>query len=462
MRTSRIDDRREKEIMQFGDITLTSVGVRGIVPEGWSQAGDGRFNRGAFAGDPTMLYEEAFPHVDIEGVKATMASTLGLDAFPERTGTLETSQYTWDLHTFEIQLPHMGRLVADFCLAQDGTWVYFTSLATTPDEHDALYKDVLLPVTHAFSPLPDTFGLINGGVPDGTDGPTLAEQLGYARDSVLAIVHADDMALHRDQTDGALEAMELGMCKTGSVMVPCPDFDRTLAIWVERPDLDLGIHLTLNSEWGARYGWAPVLPRSEVPSLYSSDGIMWPTEGKLREHLVVAEALQEMEAQILRVLEAGVEPTHVDDHMGCYWLHPDLKRGAMQLARQYNLPMNPIHIDEMRQQGHVVADAIWMFTSNLFPEVHDPSIRSKVYDDWMRGLKPGVHLLLTHIARESADLCSKIPMAHFRVGDHAYWTSSETKALADELGIIFAGYRELQRLQARNWSDRVEEAASTL
>ena len=49
--------------MQFRDIALTPVGVSGIVPAGWAQAGDGRFNRGAFAGDPTMLYEEAFPHV---------------------------------------------------------------------------------------------------------------------------------------------------------------------------------------------------------------------------------------------------------------------------------------------------------------------------------------------------------------------------------------------------------------
>jgi hypothetical protein len=317
--------------MQFRKVTLTSVGVSGIVPEGWAQAGDGRFNRGAFAGDPTMLYEEAFPHVDLEGVKATMASALGLDAFPERIGTLDTARFTWDLHTFEVQLPHVGTLVADFSLAQDGTWVYFVSLAATPDEHETLYKDVLVPVTHALVPLPDEFGLINGGVPGDRDGPTLAEQLGYSRDSVLAIVHADDMALHRDQTDGALEAMGVGMCKTGSVMVPCPDFDRTLAIWKERPDLDLGIHLTLNSEWGAHYGWRPVLPRSQVPSLYSPEGIMWPTEGELREHVVVAEALHEMEAQILRVLEAGAEPTHVDDHMGCYWQHPDLKRGAMKV-----------------------------------------------------------------------------------------------------------------------------------
>jgi predicted glycoside hydrolase/deacetylase ChbG (UPF0249 family) len=366
--------------------------------------------------------------------------------------TVESAQVIWDLYTFDVHLPGAGVLVADFCLAQEGTWLYMVSLAARAEEHEVLHRDVLLPVTRSFAPLPDRFGLINGGLPDGRPGSTLAEQLGYGRDSILAIVHADDIALHQDQTDGALDAMGVGMCKTGSVMVPCPDLKRTLAIWGERSDLDLGIHLTLNSEWGTKYGWSPVLSESRVPSLYSPDGIMWQTEQQLQEHLVVSEALQEMEAQILRVLEAGVQPTHLDDHMGCYWQHPDLKEGAMRLARTYNLPMNPIHINEMRRQGYVVADAVWMFTSNLLPEVVDPSMRAKAYDRWMRNLKPGVHLLLTHIARDTQDLRSTIPMAHFRVGDYTYWTRSQTKALAAELGITFIGYCKLQELQAKNWN----------
>jgi hypothetical protein len=38
---------------------------------------------------------------------------------------------TWDLHVLEVQLPGLGTLAADFCLAQDGTWVYSVSLAST-------------------------------------------------------------------------------------------------------------------------------------------------------------------------------------------------------------------------------------------------------------------------------------------------------------------------------------------
>lgn len=443
--------------MEFREMIQKPVGVKGIVPEGWAQAGDGRYDRRASATDPTMLYEEAFPHVDVDALKAVLAGLLGHDAFPERVGTISSPQFTWDLHSFQLTLPGVGTLASDFCFAQHGSWVCFVSLATRPDEHDALHRDVLLPVVHAFTPLPDEFGLINGGIPDRAEGSTLVEQLGYSRDRILVIVHADDMAAHRDQTDGALEAMDVGMCKTGGVMVPCPDSGRTLGIWQERPELDLGIHLTLNSEWGTRYGWAPVLPRSAASSLYNPDGIMWGTEQELREHMIVEEALQEMEAQIRCVLDAGLRPTHMDDHMGCYWQHPDLVRGAMALAKKHNLPMNPIHIEEMRQQGYVCADAVWQFTTNLLPEVRDPSIRKRVYDDWMRGLKPGVHLLLTHIARVSDDYRQKIQAAYIREGDYRYWTSPEAVALASELGITFIGYRELQELQARNWQDRGAE-----
>jgi hypothetical protein len=381
-----------------------------------------------------------------------LARELALEAFPELGGKLQRASCTWDLHTLEMTHPQLDAIVADFALAQDGTWTYLVSLATPPDEHESLHQAVLLPVVESFTLQQRAFGCLGGGPPSPSDSPTLAERLGYSREDVLLIVHADDVGAHRDQTDGTLEAMEIGLCKTGSVMVPCPDFPRLLSIWQDNPGLDLGIHLTLNSEWGANYGWPPVLPRSQVPSLYSPEGIMWPTEGELKGHMDVREALLEVEAQITRVLEAGLDPTHVDDHMGCYWQHPDLADGVMALAKKYNLPMNPVDRRKMRVQGYVYPDAFWMFTNNLIGEEQDPGIRFKVYDDWLRGLEPGVHQVMTHIARVTPDYATKINGAYFRAGDYAYWTRPQTRALADELGVTFIGYRELQRVQAEMWT----------
>ena len=117
-------------------------------------------------------------------------------------------------------------------------------------------------------------GLQMRDIPSSENGPTLAEQLGFTKDSIIVIVHADDISMHIDQTNGSFETMQYGMVKTGSIMVPCPDFDRTTMIWEKNSNLDLGIHLTLNSDWGEKYGWGGVLPKSKVPSLYNSKGVV--------------------------------------------------------------------------------------------------------------------------------------------------------------------------------------------
>jgi predicted glycoside hydrolase/deacetylase ChbG (UPF0249 family) len=438
--------------MELQTVTLKDVGVRGIAPQGWSAEWDGQHARRSSPDDHTALHQRLLPHTDAATIWALLMQQFGLSAPPRPSGAMVTGRAEWTLYRLATQPPGAGEMAVDVALAQEGAWVYLILLFAAPEEGLALHESVFLPAVQAYVPLPDEFGLINGGPPDRAPGPTLAEELGYPADRVLLIVHADDMAAHRDQTDGALDAFAAGMCKTGGVMVPCPDFPRTLEIWKQRPELDLGVHLTLNSEWGARYGWRAVLPRRQVPSLYTPGGLLWPTPPDLRQHMHVDEALREMEAQLQRVLEAGVQPTHMDDHMGCYWLTPELQRGAMQLARRYGLPMNPIHIREMRAQGHVVPDAVWLFLSNILTDALDPDVRRMTYDDWMRRLRPGVHLLVTHIARMSDGYRSLIPQPYYRAGDHAYWTSAATRRLAEDLGITFIGYRELQQLQARKWA----------
>ncbi len=290
-------------------------------------------------------------------------------------------------------------------------------------------------------------------------GPTLAEQLGYSRESILLIVHADDIGMHVDQTDGTFTLMKSGMVNSGSVMVPCPDFDRVVEIWKQNPGLDLGIHLTLNSDWGAKYGWAGLLPKNRVPSLYNGEGILWRTPRKLQGHMRVDEAVLELEAQIVKVLDAGLEPTHIDAHYGNYYDSIDLAKEVMKLSRKYNLPMKPHRLlrEEMRSMGFVFPDSMWMFFK-LFGEKYDPDIRKKVYDNWLRELQPGVHEIVIHpsyMGREWSGIIGEFN-TYMRIGDYKYWSAPETKALAERLGIIFIGYKELQSLQAKKMGSRTD------
>lgn len=133
----------------------------------------------------------------------------------------------------------------------------------------------ILPFLSCGTPYSQWSGLLSGDYPQVKKGPTLATQLGYSKDDVIVIVHVDDIGIHKDQTDGALDSMKMGMFKTGSVMVPCPDFERVVSIWKDNPHLDLGLHLTLTSGHRESYRWKPILPRSKVPRLYNPDGYIW-------------------------------------------------------------------------------------------------------------------------------------------------------------------------------------------
>ena len=60
--------------------------------------------------------------------------------------------------------------------------------------------------------------------------------------------------------------------------------------------------------------------------------------------------------------------------------------------------------------------------------------------------------MIVHPSFMSDEYRQYVWLPHVLTGDHAYWTSTETKALAEELGIIFVGLRELQKLQAKKWN----------
>lgn len=54
------------------------------------------------------------------------------------------------------------------------------------------------------------------------DPPSLAERLGYEKDAILLVVHADDLGLAQAVNAASIRAFEQGGITSGSVMVPCP------------------------------------------------------------------------------------------------------------------------------------------------------------------------------------------------------------------------------------------------
>src|SRR6185437_3923106 len=137
-------------------------------------------------------------------------------------------------------------------------------------------------------------------------GMNLAARLGVEK---AAILHVDDLAMCHGGNRAYLELAAKRAVTCGSVMVPCPWFREIAEAAAADPALDLGVHLTLTSEW-AQYRWRPLSTTSRTSGLIDRDGYFWRDVASLRAHLVPEAAETELRAQIEYAIAAGMQPSH--------------------------------------------------------------------------------------------------------------------------------------------------------
>src|SRR5438067_12165301 len=167
---------------------------------------------------------------------------------------------------------------------------------------------------------------------------TLVERLGYPRDAKLLIVHADDLGAAHSINSASIKALESGLVSSASIMMPCPWLPEIAAYARAHPEADLGLHLTLTSEWSL-YRWGPVLGKERVPSLLDSSGYLYPLENEAAAHMDIKEVEAEIRAQIARARALGIQPTHLDSHMGTLYQSKALFEMFLRVARSQKLPV---------------------------------------------------------------------------------------------------------------------------
>ena len=149
------------------------------------------------------------------------------------------------------------------------------------------------------------------------------------------VPHVDDLGASHGANRAFLNLARRGLVTCGSVMVPGAWFREVAEAAVADPALDLGVHLTLTSEWET-CRWAPISTVSRASGLIDHDGYFWRDLASLRRHLVPEAAEAELRAQIERAISGGLTPTHIDAHMAGAML-PELLEAHVRLGRAFGL-----------------------------------------------------------------------------------------------------------------------------
>jgi predicted glycoside hydrolase/deacetylase ChbG (UPF0249 family) len=286
-----------------------------------------------------------------------------------------------------------------------------------------------------------------------TASKTLAERLGYPRDAKLLIVHADDLGMAHSINTASIKALETGLVSSGSIMIPCSWLPEIAAYARTHPEADLGLHLTLTSEWSL-YRWGPVLTRDRVPSLLDGSGYFYPLESEAAAHIDAREAEAEIRAQIARAKALGIQPTHLDSHMGTLYQNKALFDLLLRVARENKLPIRlsrelvaaTSFLPSLLTPDDVVIDSIVTIDPSVSPEGW-----SQYYTNAIKSLPPGVTEMIVHLAYDDEEMRG-VAFAHpnwgseWRQRDFQFVTSDAFRKLLAENNVRLITWREVGKL----------------
>ena len=265
------------------------------------------------------------------------------------------------------------------------------------------------------------------------------------------ILHLDDLGLCDGANRAFLDLSARGAITCGSVMVPAPCFGAIADAAARTPSLDIGVHLTLTSEWTS-WRWAPISTRSRASGLLDDDGFFPRTVRALQQNLVVEAAEAELRAQVERGLAAGIDVTHLDAHMGCAML-PELMPCYARLAVEYGLPLFLMRkvpyvarsaaewqaaIEALEHQGLPIVDHV--LKTPKAPAADTAATYRAMFD----AIPEGLTCMLLH-CNAPGDIETIAPdHAALRTAEYALFRSGTPIGWIQEKGAEFLGFRTLR------------------
>lgn len=287
--------------------------------------------------------------------------------------------------------------------------------------------------------------------------PFLA-RLGFAETDRVLITHIDDMGFCHAANQASLACLTSGAASCASVIVNAPWFREAAQICAEHPEFDVGVHLTLTAEYPT-FRWPALSTRDPATGLLDKEGYLWHSREDAIRHVTAEAAETEMRAQIDMALEAGIDVTHIDTHMGSV-VHPKFLASYLSLADEYGVPAFLPRVTRERLEALAMGDMAEEFLAILekvdaarvpvldeiiIDTLVDLNDKETFYREKIQSIKPGLTHLLFHPAVNGDELQAIADTHGSRHADYLVWSQAKTRQFIADAGIKLIGYRELRQ-----------------
>ncbi|MCX7918963.1 MAG: ChbG/HpnK family deacetylase [bacterium] len=250
------------------------------------------------------------------------------------------------------------------------------------------------------------------------------------------IIRCDDIGLCHGVNMAFRRVAEQGMVTAASVMVTTPWIDEAVEILNQHPEISVGVHLTLNSEW-KEYKWGPILPYDQVPTLVNEFGKFYSTRKEFMAHKPkVGEVAKEIRAQLDFALRKGLKISYIDNHMGTAISTLEFQQEMEKLAKEYRIGIS-------RYFGEIDIGNVYSF-----PPEQKLAEGLKLLDAMTTA---GTYLLVCHIGTDTPEMQAMTDVHPFGLKNMSVHRQAEADMLCNaqfkqalqKKGIQLIGYNEL-------------------
>ncbi|MFT4537513.1 MAG: putative glycoside hydrolase/deacetylase ChbG (UPF0249 family) [Saprospiraceae bacterium] len=289
---------------------------------------------------------------------------------------------------------------------------------------------------------------------------TWAERLGYPKGKKVVILHADDIGMCPEANISAKRQLLSGNIQSCAVMMPCENAKEFIEWAKMNPDQDIGLHLTLTSEW-QKYRWPGITGHENTPGLHDEQEKLWHKVIQVALNASPTEVEEEIRAQMNQSIEWGYRPDHIDTHMGTLYSNPKFTAAYLKMAEEFNIPAmvldfnNPAIVEGFRAEGYPIDDEMIQVVNNYkLPKLDffSSAPKGKTYEEKISKFKelilsvpPGLTEIIFHPSELTDNLKTITGSWQQRSWEAQMFADPDLIQFFKDQDLIFTNWKEIMK-----------------